>query len=158
MQQSKTFLPFALEEKYWSKWAATLDTVVLVSLHSCVHVSLSVYRPEYWFRAFVGSFLFLFYCITYNSPEAVCMCVSSLHWFHFHPFEVLSLPRAPFLVLLPTLSTLREVELMFDCGRLVDGKCSHSLCMTSMLLLISPSQPSRVNDFVHYVCLMKLSH
>lgn len=71
--------------------------------------------------------------------------------------EVLPLPCAPFVVLLP-FHTLCEVELMFDCGRLVDGKCSHSLCMTSMLLLISRSQPSRGNDFVHYVCLMKLSH
>lgn len=70
---------------------------------------------------------------------------------------VLPLPCAPFVVLLP-FHTLCEVELMFDCGRLVDGKCSHSLCMTSMLLLISRSQPSRGNDFVHYVCLMKLSH
>lgn len=71
--------------------------------------------------------------------------------------KVLPLPSAPFVLLLP-FHTLREVELMFDCGRLVDGKCSHSLCMTSMLLLISRSQPSRGNDFVHYVCLMKLSH
>lgn len=71
--------------------------------------------------------------------------------------KVFPLPRAPFVVLLP-LHTPCEVELMFDCGRLVDGKCSYSLCMTSMLLLISQSQPSRGNDFVHYVCLMKLSH
>lgn len=73
------------------------------------------------------------------------------------PFESEPFPCAPFVVLLP-LHTLCDAELMFDCGRLVDGKCSHSLCMTSMLLLISRSQPSRGNDFVHYVCLMKLSH
>ena len=92
-----------------------------------------------------------------NLSVAVCLSVRPPLKVSLSLSKVLPLPSAPFVLLLP-LHTLCEVELMFDCGRLVDGKCSHSLCMTSMLLLISRSQPSRGNDFVHYVCLMKLSH
>lgn len=75
------------------------------------------------------------------TPNTLPLGQTASRGFHFHSqksfhFPVLHLSSS-------SLSrTLREVKLMFDCGRLVDGKCSHSLCMTSMLLLISRSQPS----------------